>query len=78
MSTPSMNERVSQIDNEIPSMFYNDYVYIAGLVIQAFSLNFEETLIINRPFVYSIIRKMDPLNEEAVMLFSGLVINPHY
>lgn len=65
--------KIWQIDNEIPPMFYNDYV--AGFEIQAFSLSFEEEFEINRPFVYSIKSRNE---ENAIQLFSGLVTDPSY
>lgn len=60
-------------------MFYNDYV--TGIVIQAFSLVFEEEFDINHPFVYAIVKTSsneESAAREVIPLFFGHITNPEY
>lgn len=65
--------------DEIPPMFYNDYV--TGVAVQAFSLVYAEEFEIDRPFVYTIIKASSSEKSgirEVIPLFSGHITNPEH
>jgi len=72
-----MNEGACHTFNEmLPPMLYD---YVAGIVIQAFSITYEDEFEIDRPFVYSIIKTLS--NEETGVrevtpIFFGHIVDP--
>jgi len=61
----------------LPPMLYNDYV--AGIVIQALSISYEDEFKIDHPFVYTIIKASS--NEETgvrevTSIFFGDIVDP--